>query len=71
MKIFLINLMMNLLKSLRKKKKVMINIKNNSLQLNHKKFQKKEQEVNNKLFMIRITKEKNIKKNYAKENKQN
>lgn len=71
MKIFLINLMMNLLKSLHKKKKVMINIKNNSLQLNHKKFQKKEQEVNNKLFMIRITKEKNIKKNYAKENKQN
>lgn len=70
MKIFLINLMMNLLKSLHKKKKVMINIKNNSLQLNHKKFQKKEQEVNNKLFMIRITKEKNIKKNYAKENKQ-
>ncbi len=71
MKIFLINLMMNLLKSHHKKKKVMINIKNNSLQLNHKKFQKKEQEVNNKLFMIRITKEKNIKKNYAKENKQN
>ena len=70
MKIFLINLMMNLLKSLHKKKKVMINIKNNSLQLNHKKFQKKEQEVNNKLFMIRITKEKNIRKNYAKENKQ-
>ena len=70
MKIFLINLMMNLLKSLHKKKKVMINIKNNSLQLNHKKFQKKEQEVNNKLFMIRITKEKSIKKNYAKENKQ-
>ena len=71
MKIFLINLMMNLLKSHHKKKKVMINIKNNSLQLNHKKFQKKEQEVNNKLFMIRIIKEKNIKKNYAKENKQN